>query len=137
MAEHYGLGRPGWHIECSAMCKAILGEHFDIHGGGQDLQFPHHENEIAQSEGASGRPFVNVWMHNGLLNTDNEKMSKSLGNFFTIRDVLKRFDGETIRFFMVRAHYRSQFNFSDAGLDDARSALRTALHGARRGADRR
>ena len=120
----YGLGRPGWHIECSAMCKALLGEHFDIHGGGQDLQFPHHENEIAQSEGASGRPFVNVWMHNGLLNTDNEKMSKSLGNFFTIRDVLKRFDGETIRFFMVRAHYRSQFNFSDAGLDDARSALR-------------
>jgi cysteinyl-tRNA synthetase len=120
----YGPGRPGWHIECSAMCKAILGEPFDIHGGGQDLQFPHHENEIAQSEGASGRPFVNVWMHNGLLNTDNEKMSKSLGNFFTIRDVLKRFDGETIRFFMVRAHYRSQFNFSDAGLDDARSALR-------------
>jgi len=120
----YGPGRPGWHIECSAMCKALLGEHFDIHGGGQDLQFPHHENEIAQSEGASGRPFVNVWMHNGLLNTDNEKMSKSLGNFFTIRDVLKRFDGETIRFFMVRAHYRSQFNFSDAGLDDARSALR-------------
>ncbi|HEV7575576.1 MAG TPA: cysteine--tRNA ligase, partial [Caldimonas sp.] len=120
----YGLGRPGWHIECSAMCKAILGEHFDIHGGGQDLQFPHHENEIAQSEGASGGPFVDVWMHNGLLNTDNEKMSKSLGNFFTIRDVLKRYDGETIRFFMVRTHYRSQFNFSDAGLDDARSALR-------------
>ena len=120
----YGPGRPGWHIECSAMCKALLGEHFDIHGGGQDLQFPHHENEIAQSEGASGGPFVNVWMHNGLLNTDNEKMSKSLGNFFTIRDVLKRFDGETIRFFMIRTHYRSQFNFSDAGLEDARSALR-------------
>ena len=120
----YGLGRPGWHIECSAMCKALLGEHFDIHGGGQDLQFPHHENEIAQSEGASGGPFVDVWMHNGLLNTDNEKMSKSLGNFFTIRDVLQRYDGETIRFFMVRTHYRSQFNFSDAGLDDARSALR-------------
>ncbi len=120
----YGPGRPGWHIECSAMCKALLGDHFDIHGGGQDLQFPHHENEIAQSEGASGGQFVNVWMHNGLLNTDNEKMSKSLGNFFTIRDVLKRFDGETIRFFMVRAHYRSQFNFSDAGLEDARSALR-------------
>jgi cysteinyl-tRNA synthetase len=120
----YGPGRPGWHIECSAMCKALLGEHFDIHGGGQDLQFPHHENEIAQSEGASGRPFVNVWMHNGLLNIDNEKMSKSLGNFFTIRDVLKRFDGETIRFFMIRTHYRSQFNFSDAGLEDARSALR-------------
>jgi cysteinyl-tRNA synthetase len=106
------------------MCKAILGEHFDIHGGGQDLQFPHHENEIAQSEGASGRPFVNVWMHNGLLNTDNEKMSKSLGNFFTIRDVLKRFDGETIRFFMIRTHYRSAVSFSDANLDDARSALR-------------
>jgi cysteinyl-tRNA synthetase len=120
----YGPGRPGWHIECSAMCKALLGEHFDIHGGGQDLQFPHHENEIAQSEGASGGRFVDVWMHNGLLNTDNEKMSKSLGNFFTIRDVLKRYDGETIRFFMVRTHYRSQFNFSDAGLDDARSALR-------------
>jgi cysteinyl-tRNA synthetase len=120
----YGLGRPGWHIECSAMCKALLGETFDIHGGGQDLQFPHHENEIAQSEAASGGRFANVWMHNGLLNIDNEKMSKSLGNFFTIRDVLKRFDGETIRFFMVRAHYRSQFNFSDAGLDDARSALR-------------
>ncbi len=122
--SRYGPGRPGWHIECSAMCKALLGEHFDIHGGGQDLQFPHHENEIAQSEGASGGPFVNVWMHNGLLNTDNEKMSKSLGNFFTIRDVLKRYDGETIRFFMVRAHYRSQFNFSDGGLDDAKSALR-------------
>ena len=120
----YGPGRPGWHIECSAMCKALLGEHFDIHGGGQDLQFPHHENEIAQSEGASGGPFANVWMHNGLLNIDNEKMSKSLGNFFTIRDVLKRYDGETIRFFMIRAHYRSPFNFSDAGLDDARSSLR-------------
>jgi len=119
----YGLGRPGWHIECSAMCKALLGEHFDIHGGGQDLQFPHHENEIAQSEGASGGPFVNVWMHNGLVNVDNEKMSKSLGNFFTIRDVLKRYDGETIRFSMVRTHYRSPVNFSDAGLDDARSGL--------------
>ena len=120
----YGAGRPGWHIECSAMCKALLGEHFDIHGGGQDLTFPHHENEIAQSEGASGGPFVNVWMHNGLLNTDNEKMSKSLGNFFTIRDVLKRYDGETVRFFMLRAHYRSAFNFSDANLEDAKSALR-------------
>ncbi len=120
----YGPGRPGWHIECSAMCKALLGEHFDIHGGGQDLQFPHHENEIAQSEGASGGPFANVWMHNGLLNVDNEKMSKSLGNFFTIRDVLKRYDGETIRFSMVRTHYRSPVNFSDAALDDARSSLR-------------
>ena len=120
----YGPGRPGWHIECSAMACALLGEHFDIHGGGVDLQFPHHENEIAQSEGASGKPFVNVWMHNGFLNVDNEKMSKSLGNFFTIRDVLKRFDGETLRFFMLRAHYRSPLNFSDAHLDDARSALR-------------
>ncbi|MEO8835718.1 MAG: cysteine--tRNA ligase [Caldimonas sp.] len=120
----FGPGRPGWHIECSAMCKAILGEHFDIHGGGQDLQFPHHENEIAQSEGASGGPFANVWMHNGLLNIDNEKMSKSLGNFFTIRDVLKRYDGETIRLFTIRTHYRSAVNFSDANLDDAKSALR-------------
>ena len=120
----FGVGRPGWHIECSAMCKALLGEHFDIHGGGQDLQFPHHENEIAQSEAASGGPFANVWMHNGLLTIDNEKMSKSVGNFFTIREVLQRYDGETIRFFMVRAHYRSPFNFSDASLDDARNALR-------------
>ncbi|MDQ2733796.1 MAG: cysteine--tRNA ligase [Pseudomonadota bacterium] len=131
--SEFGLGRPGWHIECSAMCKALLGEHFDIHGGGQDLQFPHHENEIAQSEGASGGPFANVWMHNGLLNIDNEKMSKSLGNFFTIREVLGRYDGETIRFFMLRTHYRSPFNFSDSNLDDARSALRrlyTALEKA-------
>jgi cysteinyl-tRNA synthetase len=120
----FGPGRPGWHIECSAMCEALLGEHFDIHGGGQDLQFPHHENEIAQSEAASGGKFVNVWMHNGLLTIDNEKMSKSLGNFFTIREVLERFDGETIRFFMVRTHYRSPFNFSDASLEDARHALR-------------
>ena len=122
--SEFGPGRPGWHIECSAMCKALLGEHFDIHGGGQDLQFPHHENEIAQSEAASGGPFANVWMHNGLLNIDNEKMSKSLGNFFTIRDVLKRYDGETIRFFMLRTHYRSPFNFSDANVDDAKAALR-------------
>jgi cysteinyl-tRNA synthetase len=120
----FGTGRPGWHIECSAMACALLGERFDIHGGGLDLQFPHHENEIAQSEGASGQPFVNYWMHNGFLNVDNEKMSKSVGNFFTIRDVLKRYDGETIRFFMLRVHYRSPFNFSDAGLDDARNALR-------------
>jgi cysteinyl-tRNA synthetase len=120
----FGRGRPGWHIECSAMGCALLGEHFDIHGGGLDLQFPHHENEIAQSEGATGQPFVNVWMHNGFLNVDNEKMSKSLGNFFTIRDVLKRYDGETVRFFMLRTHYRSPFNFGDANLDDARQALR-------------
>lgn len=120
----YGPGRPGWHIECSAMSCAVLGERFDIHGGGMDLQFPHHENEIAQSEGALGHPFVNYWLHNGFLNVDNEKMSKSLGNFFTIRDVLKKFDGETLRFFMLRTHYRSPFNFSDLNLEDARSALR-------------
>ena len=128
----YGAGRPGWHIECSAMACALLGEQFDIHGGGMDLQFPHHENEIAQSEGALGHPFVNYWLHNGFLNVDNEKMSKSLGNFFTIRDVLKRFDGETLRFFMLRTHYRSPFNFSDTLLEDARQALRrlyTALQG--------
>ena len=119
----FGKGRPGWHIECSAMCCAILGEHFDIHGGGMDLQFPHHENEIAQSEAATGKPFVNYWMHNGFLNVDNEKMSKSLGNFFTIRDVLKRYDGEILRFFMLRTHYRSQLNFSDVYLDDAKQAL--------------
>jgi cysteinyl-tRNA synthetase len=122
--SEFGVGRPGWHIECSAMSCALLGEHFDIHGGGMDLQFPHHENEIAQSEGATGKPFANVWMHNGFLNVDNEKMSKSLGNFFTIRDILKDFDGETLRFFMLRTHYRSPFNFSDAGLNDARSAVR-------------
>jgi cysteinyl-tRNA synthetase len=122
--SRYGAGRPGWHIECSAMSCALLGQPFDIHGGGLDLTFPHHENEIAQTEGASGEPFVKVWMHNGFLNIDNEKMSKSLGNFFTIADVLQRYDGETLRFFMLRTHYRSPFNFSDAHLDDARSALR-------------
>jgi cysteinyl-tRNA synthetase len=120
----YGPGRPGWHIECSAMSCALLGDRFDIHGGGMDLQFPHHENEIAQSEGALGHPFVNLWMHNGFLNVDNEKMSKSLGNFFTIQDVLQRYDGETVRYFMLRTHYRSPFNFSDGNLDDARAALR-------------
>jgi len=125
----YGPGRPGWHIECSAMSCALLGEHFDIHGGGLDLQFPHHENEIAQSEGASGGPFVNVWMHNGFVNVDDQKMSKSLGNFFTIREVLQRYDGETVRFLMLRTHYRSPFNFSDAHLDEARAALRR-LYGA-------
>ena len=127
-----GPGRPGWHIECSAMACALLGNTFDIHGGGLDLQFPHHENEIAQSEGANGQTFARYWLHNGFLNVDNEKMSKSLGNFFTIADVLKRYDGETLRFFMLRTHYRSPFNFSDAHLDDARSALRrlyTALDG--------
>ena len=119
----WGAGRPGWHIECSAMSSELLGAHFDIHGGGQDLQFPHHENEIAQSEGANGCTFVNYWMHNGFVRVDNEKMSKSLGNFFTIRDVLKRFDAEVLRFFIVRAHYRSSLNYSDAHLEDARNAL--------------
>ncbi len=120
----YGPGRPGWHIECSAMCKALLGDHFDIHGGGIDLQFPHHENEIAQSEGARPGPFVNYWLHNGHLTLDNEKMSKSLGNFFTIRDVLKRYDGETLRFFLLRSHYRSPVAFSDSNVEDARTGLR-------------
>ncbi len=120
----FGLGRPGWHIECSAMSCALLGDTFDIHGGGADLQFPHHENEIAQSEGANGQPLARVWMHNGFVNIDNEKMSKSLGNFFTIREVLERFDAETIRFFIVRAHYRSPLNYSDVHLQDARAALR-------------
>jgi cysteinyl-tRNA synthetase len=120
----YGAGRPGWHIECSAMACALLGEQFDIHGGGADLQFPHHENEIAQSEGATSKPPAIVWAHNGLLNVDHVKMSKSLGNFFTIREVLERYDGETIRFFMLRTHYRSPFNFSDVNLDDARASLR-------------
>ncbi|WP_342130618.1 cysteine--tRNA ligase [Hydrogenophaga sp. OTU3427] len=120
----YGPGRPGWHIECSAMACELLGETFDIHGGGADLQFPHHETEIAQSEGATGQRFVNVWMHNGFINIDNEKMSKSLGNFFTIRDVLQKYDAETIRFFVVRAHYRSPLNYSDVHLDDARNALK-------------
>jgi cysteinyl-tRNA synthetase len=120
----FGRGRPGWHIECSAMACALLGETFDIHGGGADLQFPHHENEIAQSEGANGVPLSNVWMHNGFVNIDNEKMSKSLGNFFTIRDVLQKFDAETLRFFIVRAHYRSPLNYSDVHLEDARGALK-------------
>ncbi|CAN7312962.1 cysteine--tRNA ligase [Trinickia sp. LjRoot230] len=119
----FGRGRPGWHIECSAMSCALLGEHFDLHGGGQDLQFPHHENEIAQTEGATGQTFVNYWMHNGFVQIDNEKMSKSLGNFFTIRDVLVKYDPEVVRFFIVRAHYRSPLNYSDVHLDDARAAL--------------
>jgi cysteinyl-tRNA synthetase len=119
----WGEGRPGWHIECSAMSSQLLGKHFDIHGGGQDLQFPHHENEIAQSEGAHQCTFVNYWMHNGFVRVDNEKMSKSLGNFFTIREVLKQFDAEVVRFFILRAHYRSALNYSDAHLDDARRSL--------------
>jgi len=122
-ASPWGPGRPGWHIECSAMSSQLLGEHFDIHGGGQDLQFPHHENEIAQSEGAHGTTFVNYWMHNGFVRVDDEKMSKSLGNFFTIREVLKKYDAEVVRFFILRAHYRSPLNYSDAHLDDARGAL--------------
>jgi len=129
----YGPGRPGWHIECSAMGCALLGESFDIHGGGADLQFPHHDNEIAQSEGAFGKPLAGTWMHNGFVNVDNEKMSKSLGNFFTIRDVLAQFDAETVRFFVVRTHYRSPLNYSDVHLSDARNALKrlyTALDSA-------
>ena len=122
-ASKWGSGRPGWHIECSAMACDLLGEQFDIHGGGQDLQFPHHENEIAQSEGAHGHDFVNYWMHNGFVRIDNEKMSKSLGNFFTIREVLEKFDAEVVRFFILRAHYRSPLNYSDVHLDDARTAL--------------
>jgi cysteinyl-tRNA synthetase len=129
----WGRGRPGWHIECSAMSSALLGPAFDIHGGGQDLQFPHHENEIAQSEGAHGGRFVNYWMHNGFVRVDDEKMSKSLGNFFTVREVLKKYDAEVVRFFILRAHYRSPLNYSDHHLDDARSALSrlyTALEAA-------
>ena len=123
-ASAFGAGRPGWHIECSAMSCHLLGTTFDIHGGGADLQFPHHENEIAQSEGAHGVPLAKYWMHNGFINVDNEKMSKSLGNFFTIRDVLQRYDAETVRFFVVRSHYRSPLNYSDVHLDDARAALK-------------
>ena len=123
-ASAYGAGRPGWHIECSAMSCATLGETFDIHGGGADLQFPHHENEIAQSEGATGKPLARFWVHNGFVRVDNEKMSKSLGNFFTIREVLAKYDPETVRFFILRAHYRSALNYSDVHLDDARGALK-------------
>jgi cysteinyl-tRNA synthetase len=123
-ASPFGTGRPGWHIECSAMACELLGQTFDIHGGGADLQFPHHENEIAQSEGATGQTLARFWMHNGFINVDNEKMSKSLGNFFTIRDVLKEFDAETVRFFIVRSHYRSSLNYSDVHLNDAKGALK-------------
>ncbi len=119
----WGKGRPGWHIECSAMSEHFLGSHFDIHGGGQDLVFPHHENEIAQSEGAHGHAFVNYWLHNGFVRVDNEKMSKSLGNFFTVREVLARVDPEVVRFFILRAHYRSPLNYSDQHLEDARAGL--------------
>ncbi len=119
----WGAGRPGWHIECSAMSSALLGTTFDIHGGGRDLIFPHHENEIAQSEAASGKPFVKYWLHNGFVNVDQEKMSKSLGNFFTIRDILKSYDPEVVRFFNLTAHYRSPIDFSDQNLEEARIGL--------------
>ena len=127
----YGKGRPGWHIECSAMSCALLGETFDIHGGGADLPFPHHENEIAQSEGAHDKPMARFWVHNAFVQIDNEKMSKSLGNFFTIRDVLTKYDPETVRFFLVRTHYRTALNYSDVHLNDARASLKrlyTALN---------
>src|SRR5271169_2842611 len=121
--SRWGKGRPGWHLECSAMASELLGKHFDIHGGGADLQFPHHENEIAQSEGAHKCQYVNYWMHNGFVRIDDEKMSKSLGNFFTIREVLKKYDAEVVRFFILRAHYRSPLNYSYAHLEDAKGAL--------------
>ncbi len=130
----WGRGRPGWHIECSAMSTCCLGNHFDIHGGGMDLQFPHHENEIAQSEGATGEKFVNVWMHNGFVRVNEEKMSKSLGNFFTVREVLKQYRPEVIRFFILTSHYRSPLNYSDEQLDEAQAAL-TRLYTALRGVD--
>jgi cysteinyl-tRNA synthetase len=122
-ASPWGQGRPGWHIECSAMSTCCLGNHFDIHGGGMDLQFPHHENEIAQSEGATDETFVNVWMHNGFVRVDNEKMSKSLGNFFTVREVLKQYQPEVVRFFILQSHYRSPLNYSDEQLFDAKGGL--------------
>lgn len=130
--SEFGTGRPGWHIECSAMGCALLGEQFDIHGGGADLQFPHHENEIAQSAGAHDKTPARFWMHNGFINVDNEKMSKSLGNFFTIREVLNVYEPQVVRFFIIRSHYRSPLNYSTVHLDDAKSALRrlyTALAG--------
>ncbi|MDE0510463.1 MAG: cysteine--tRNA ligase [Gammaproteobacteria bacterium] len=119
----WGRGRPGWHIECSAMSTHCLGDDFDIHGGGQDLRFPHHENEIAQSRGAGSRNFVNMWIHNGFVRVDDEKMSKSLGNFFTIREVMERYLPEVIRFFILSSHYRSPLNYSDGHLDEARAGL--------------
>jgi len=128
----WGPGRPGWHIECSAMSTGCLGNHFDIHGGGADLQFPHHENEIAQSEGATGEPFVEVWMHNGFVRVNEEKMSKSLGNFFTVREILGRYQPEEVRYFILTSHYRSPLNYDDEHLDNARAAL-TRLYTALRG----
>ena len=128
----WGDGRPGWHIECSAMSTRHLGDHFDIHGGGMDLKFPHHENEIAQSEGATGSPFVNYWMHNGFVRVDEEKMSKSLGNFFTVREILKRYRAEEVRYFILASHYRSPLNYSQENLDSGKAAL-TRLYTALRG----
>jgi cysteinyl-tRNA synthetase len=128
----WGRGRPGWHIECSAMSTGCLGNHFDIHGGGMDLQFPHHENEIAQSEGATGEKFVNLWMHNGFVRVNEEKMSKSLGNFFTVREILGRYRPEAVRFFILNSHYRSPLNYCDENLDEANAAL-TRLYTALRG----
>ena len=119
----WGNGRPGWHIECSAMSNHFISNHFDIHGGGMDLTFPHHENEIAQSEGANNCKFVNTWMHVGFVNIDDEKMSKSLNNFFTIRDVLKTYDGEALRYFLISSHYRSPLNYSETNIESAQSAL--------------
>ena len=128
----WGDGRPGWHIECSAMSTSCLGSHFDIHGGGMDLKFPHHENEIAQSEAATGEPFVNVWMHNGFVKVDEEKMSKSLGNFFTVRDILQRYRAEDVRYFILASHYRSPLNYSQENLEHGKAAL-TRLYTALRG----
>ncbi len=128
----WGKGRPGWHIECSAMSTSCLGPHFDIHGGGMDLQFPHHENEIAQSEGATGEKFVNVWMHNGFVRINEEKMSKSLGNFFTVREILERYRAEEVRYFILTSHYRSPLNYDEEHLQNARSAL-TRMYTALRG----
>jgi cysteinyl-tRNA synthetase len=128
----WGPGRPGWHIECSAMSTCLLGNHFDIHGGGADLQFPHHENEIAQSEGATGEPFVEVWMHNGFVRVNEEKMSKSLGNFFTVREILQRYRPEEVRYFILTSQYRSPLNYDDEHLDNARAAL-TRVYTALRG----
>ncbi len=127
-ASPWGNGRPGWHIECSAMSTCCLGNHFDIHGGGSDLTFPHHENEIAQSEASTGEQYVNYWMHVGFINVDGEKMSKSLGNFFTIRDVMEKFHPEVIRYFIVSSHYRSPVNFSDFALKEAKNALTRFYH---------
>ena len=127
-ASPWGNGRPGWHIECSAMSTCCLGNHFDIHGGGSDLMFPHHENEIAQSEASTGEQYVNYWMHVGFINVDGEKMSKSLGNFFTIRDVMEKFHPEVIRYFIVSSHYRSPVNFSDVALKEAKTSLTRFYH---------